>query len=288
MDRQVNTVRGDLDDLELLIRALNEYEVDTVFHLGAQTIVGTAVRSPLSTFEANIRGTWNLLEAIRLCPKLVSRVIVASSDKAYGAHGNLAYTEETPLQGTAPYDVSKSCADLIAQSYFKTFAMPIVITRCANLFGGGDLNFNRLIPGTIRSGLLGERPIIRSDGTPVRDYLFVRDAVAAYILLAEQFEYRSVTGEAFNFGLQTPMTVREVVQRVLEATGSDLEPVIVNEVRHEIPTQYMDCTKARDTLGWSPSIMFADGLRETVNWYRSWLNHEPVPQASEHIASTQR
>jgi CDP-glucose 4,6-dehydratase len=264
----VNVVRGELEDLTTALRALNEYEVETVFHLGAQTIVGTAARSPLSTFESNVRGTWTLLEACRLCPRTVRRVIVASSDKAYGEHETLPYRESAPLQGRFPYDVSKSCADLISLSYFHTYRLPVAVTRCGNLYGGGDLNFNRLIPGTIRSALWGERPVIRSDGTFVRDYFYVRDAVAAYMALAERLPEPMLVGEAFNFGTETPMSVRECVDRVLEAMGrSDLEPVILAEARHEIQRQYLDCTKARERLSWRPQYAFEAAVRETVSWY---------------------
>lgn len=265
-------VRGDLEDLDVVVRALNEYEVDSVFHLGAQAIVGTAVRHPLSTFESNVRGTWTLLEAVRQCPRLVQRVVVASSDKAYGEQPVLPYTEEMPLQGRFPYDVSKSCSDLIALSYFHTWRTPLAVTRCGNLFGGGDLNFNRLIPGTIRSVLRGEAPVVRSDGTFVRDYVYVRDAVAAYLLLAERLPAEGVTGEAFNFGPQEPLSVLEVVNRILAAMGrSDLVPVILNQATHEIPRQYLDCAKATARLGWAPTHSFEEGLRETIAWYREHL-----------------
>ncbi|MEP6999828.1 MAG: NAD-dependent epimerase/dehydratase family protein, partial [bacterium] len=213
-------VHGELENYETLLRALNEYEIDTVFHLGAQTIVGTASRSAMSTFESNIRGTWCLLEAAKQCSKRIQRIVVASSDKAYGSHEVLPYTEDAPLQGRFPYDVSKSCTDLISFSYWHTYHVPIAVTRCGNLFGAGDLNFNRLIPGTIRSALLGERPIIRSDGTFVRDYFYVRDAVAAYLLLAERMPGDGITGEAFNFGTETPLTVLEVADRVLAAMNA--------------------------------------------------------------------
>ena len=269
---RVNWVRGDLEDLAVVLRALNEYEIDTVFHLGAQTIVGTASRSPLSTFEANVRGTWNLLEACRICPRLIERVIVASSDKAYGAHENLPYTEDAPLQGRFPYDVSKSCADLISFSYHATYATPLAVTRCGNLFGGGDLNFNRLIPGTIRSALLGERPIIRSDGTFVRDYFFVRDAAEAYLQLAERMPGDAFVGKAFNFGTETPLSVKQLVARILELMDrTDLEPVILNQATHEIPAQYLDCTRARSLMGWEPRFTLEDGLRETIAWYDAFL-----------------
>jgi CDP-glucose 4,6-dehydratase len=265
-------VRGELEDYFTVLRALNEHEIDSVFHIGAQTIVGTAARSALSTFEANIRGTWNLLEAVKACPKLVRRVVVASSDKAYGAHDVLPYTEDAPLQGRFPYDVSKSCTDLISFSYVHTYGVPVTVTRCGNLYGAGDLNFNRLIPGTIRSVLKGERPIVRSDGTFVRDYFYVKDAVEAYLALAERVPGDGFTGEAFNFGTETPLSVIEVVDRILAAMGrTDLAPVVLAEATHEIPKQYLDCTKARTRLGWTPRRTFEEGLRETVAWYRAWL-----------------
>jgi CDP-glucose 4,6-dehydratase len=272
-------VHGELENYETLLRALNEYEIDTVFHLGAQTIVGTASRSAMSTFESNIRGTWCLLEAAKQCGKRIQRIVVASSDKAYGSHEVLPYTEDAPLQGRFPYDVSKSCTDLISFSYWHTYHVPIAVTRCGNLFGAGDLNFNRLIPGTIRSALLGERPIIRSDGTFVRDYFYVRDAVAAYLLLAERMPGAGITGEAFNFGTETPLTVLEVADRVLAAmNASHLEPVILSEATHEIPNQYLDCTKARARMHWQPSFTFDDGLLETVAWYEQWLAARRSPQ----------
>jgi CDP-glucose 4,6-dehydratase len=262
----INIVRGELEDHDLLTRVLNEYEIDTVFHLGAQTIVGTASRSALSTFESNVRGTWNLLEACKTCSKLVKRVLVASSDKAYGAHEHLPYTEDMPLQGRFPYDVSKSCADLIALSYFNTYRLPVAITRCGNLFGGGDLNFNRLIPGTIRSILHDEAPIIRSDGTFIRDYFYVRDAVEAYLLLAERLP--EFAGQALNFGNETPLSVLEVVQQILEAMDAgSLRPLILNEASHEIPRQYLGCSKARQLLEWRPRFGMEQGLRETIEWY---------------------
>lgn len=272
LDR-VSVVRGGLEDRDLLVRALNEYEVETVLHLGAQTIVGTAARSPVSTFEANILGTWNVLEACRMCPKLIRRIVVASSDKAYGEHPTLPYTEEAPLIGRYPYDVSKSCADLISLSYWHTYRLPVAVTRCGNLFGGGDLNFNRLVPGTIRSALRGERPVIRSDGTFVRDYFYVRDAVEAYLQLAERMDDASFHGQAFNFGTETPMSVLEMVGAILGRLGQDaLEPVILNEATHEISRQYLDCRKARQWLGWRSAYGLATALDETIGWYRGWLD----------------
>ncbi len=269
---RANLVRGELEDLELLTRALNEYEIDSVFHLGAQTIVGTAKRSALSTFESNVRGTWNLLEACLACSSLIERIVVASSDKAYGDHEVLPYTEDAPLQGRFPYDASKSCTDLISLSYYHTFETPIAVTRCGNLFGGGDLNFNRLIPGTIRSALRGENPVIRSDGSFVRDYFYVRDAVESYLTLAQRLPEAGLVGEAFNFGNETPLTVLDVVERVLGFMGAEgLTPEVRGEASHEIRAQYLDCAKARERLDWAPSWDFEKALAETVPWYESWL-----------------
>lgn len=265
-------VRGELEDLTLLLRALNEHEVDSVFHLGAQTIVGTAARSPLSTFESNVRGTWLLLEACRLLDRRIERVIVASSDKAYGEHDRLPYTEDAPLIGRFPYDVSKSCADLIALSYFHSYGLPVAITRCGNLFGAGDLNFSRLIPGTIRAALKDEAPVIRSDGTFVRDYFYVRDAVDAYLALGERVPEPGFTGEAFNFGTETPVSVLALVHRILARMGREhLEPRILNEASREISRQFLDCTKAKERLSWGPRYSLDDALDETVEWYRGWM-----------------
>lgn len=281
LSARTNVVGGDLHDLALLVRAINEYEIDTVFHLGAQTIVGTASRSPISTFDSNIRGTWNLLEACRVNARLVRRVTVASSDKAYGAHEHLPYTEQTPLQGRFPYDVSKSCADLLALSYWHTYQTPVVVTRCGNLWGPGDLNYNRLIPGTIRSVLVDERPVIRSNGTFRRDYFFVRDAVEAYLTLAGRMAAQPIAGEAFNFGNERPYTVLEVVERILAFMGRpDLRPVILNEASGEIPNQYLDCTKARQMLEWKPRYTFEAGLTETVAWYRERLRGPSIASGS--------
>jgi CDP-glucose 4,6-dehydratase len=271
LDR-VNAVRGELEDAPLLLRALNEHEIETVLHLGAQTIVGTASRSAVSTFEANITGTWNLLEACRALPRQVRRVVVASSDKAYGEHPVLPYTEEAPLQGRFPYDVSKSCADLITFSYYHTYRLPVAVTRCGNLFGGGDLNFNRLIPGIIRSALQNEHPLVRSDGSFVRDYFYVRDAVNAYLSLAERMDDPAFHGQAFNFGTETPLSVLEVVRAVLvRMRKPDLAPIILNEASHEITRQYLDCAKARRMMDWHPAFTFEQGLDEAIAWYRDWL-----------------
>ncbi len=271
---KVNVVRGDLEEYAILVRALNEYNVQTVFHLGAQTIVGTAVRSPLSTFEGNISGTWNLLEACRQCSSIIQNIVIASSDKAYGAHKNLPYKEDTPLQGRAPYDVSKSCTDLIALSYYHTYQLPIAITRCGNLYGGGDLNFNRLIPGTILSALKNEPPVIRSDGQYTRDYFYVLDAVFAYLSLAEKMSNQLFVGRAFNFGNGVPLTVMEVVNHLLKLMDkSTLSAVVLNEATHEIREQYLDCTDANQLLGWNAKYSIEQGLEETIKWYKNWIGN---------------
>ncbi len=263
-------VRGAVEDLAAVERAINEYEVDTVVHLAAQTIVTIANRNSVSTFETNIRGTWTVLEACRRCPT-VRAVVVASSDKAYGAQSALPYEETAPLLGRFPYDVSKSCADLLAQSYAATFGLPLAITRCGNFFGGGDLNFSRIVPGTILAALRGERPVIRSDGTYVRDYLYVRDGAQACLLLAERLAGGGLGGEAFNFSYEVQFTVRQMVDRVLALMGrQDLEPVILNEAQHEIPQQYLSARKAREVLGWRPAFGLDEGLREAAAWYRAY------------------
>jgi CDP-glucose 4,6-dehydratase len=269
---KVTIVRGQLEDYPLLERALNEHEIDAVFHCAAQAIVGTANRNPLSTWESNVRGTYNLLEACRRNAKLVTRVVVASSDKAYGDQPVLPYTEDSPLEGRFPYDCSKSCTDLITRSYFETYNVPACITRCGNLFGPGDLNWNRIVPGTIRSALRGERPIIRSDGKFVRDYVFVGDAVDAYLSTAAAIGRADITGEAFNFADQKPMTVIELCQLTLAAAGRpELEPVIQGQASHEIRAQFLDSTRARTRLDWSPKFGVQDGLARTVGWYRQHL-----------------
>jgi len=273
---RVRSVRGDVRDQALLERVLGEYEVDTVFHLAAQTIVGVAQRNPVSTFETNIQGTWALLEACRRSP-LVKSIVVASSDKAYGDQERLPYDESTPLQGEHPYDVSKSCADLIARTYAVSYGLPVAITRCGNFYGGGDLNWNRLVPGTIRSVLRGERPAIRSDGTLVRDYFYVEDGVGANMCLAEALRTRpELAGEAFNFSNELQVTVLELVGRILSHMGSPLEPVVRNEASHEIKHQYLSAAKARRMLDWAPDFELDAGLDRTVAWYRDFLApHDP-------------
>ena len=281
LQNKVTVVRGEIENFSLIERTLNEYEVDTVFHLAAQTIVGTANRNPLATFKANIEGTWNILEAARIHQKKVRRVLIASSDKAYGNLEGNAYDETFPLAGEHPYDVSKSCADLISHSYFKTYDLPVAITRCGNFFGPGDLNFNRLIPGTIRDILQGKRPIIRSNGQFIRDYIYAVDGAQAYIALAnamidtEQAGKKQVhfAGEAFNFSYGLKLSATEVVNTLLKMLDrADLKPLILNEATNEIPVQSLDSAKAKRLLGWSPNFGFEEGLRLTLHWYKQFFN----------------
>ncbi|UUI85096.1 GDP-mannose 4,6-dehydratase [Bacillus halotolerans] len=268
--KKMNIVQGALEDLPVIERALGEYEIDTVFHLAAQAIVGVANRNPVSTFEANILGTWNVLEACRKHP-LIKRVIVASSDKAYGDQENLPYDEDMPLQGKHPYDVSKSCADLISHTYFHTYCLPVCITRCGNLYGGGDLNFNRIIPQTIQLVLNGEAPEIRSDGTFVRDYFYIEDAVQAYLLLAEKMEEHNLAGEAFNFSNEIQLTVLELVEKILKKMNSNLKPKVLNQGSNEIKHQYLSAEKARKLLNWTPAYTIDEGLEKTIAWYTEFF-----------------
>ncbi|KAF1679097.1 sugar dehydratase [Bacillus sp. SKDU12] len=268
--KKMNIVRGSLEDMAVMERALGEYEIDTVFHLAAQAIVGVANRNPISTFEANILGTWNILEACRKHP-LIKRVIVASSDKAYGDQENLPYDENMPLQGKHPYDVSKSCADLISHTYFHTYGLPVCITRCGNLYGGGDLNFNRIIPQTIQLVLNGEAPEIRSDGTFVRDYFYIEDAVQAYLLLAEKMEENNLAGEAFNFSNEIQLTVLELVEKIMKKMNSNLKPKVLNQGSNEIKHQYLSAEKARKLLNWTPAYTIDEGLEKTIEWYTEFF-----------------
>ncbi|MEJ5311076.1 MAG: NAD-dependent epimerase/dehydratase family protein [Anaerolineae bacterium] len=271
---RIRIARGDVTDYATMERVLNEYEIDAVFHLAAQTIVGIANRAPLSTFETNIRGTWTMLEAARRSPT-VKRILVASSDKAYGTQPILPYTEDMPLHGEHPYDVSKSAADLLAQTYAKTYDMPIAITRCANLYGGGDLNWNRLVPGTIRSALQGQAPIIRSDGTFVRDYLYVRDAVRAYMMLAQALDRPEIRGQAFNCSTDEPVSVLEMTRLILRLSPHPrLEPIVLNEVKNEIKDQYLNSAKLHEALGWQPAWSREAAMVETMAWYAQYLGYK--------------
>ncbi len=269
---RVAVVRGAVEDQPVVERLLGEYEVRTVLHLAAQSQVGVANRNPVATYEANIAGTWSLLEAVRRSP-MVEQVVTASSDKAYGAQPKLPYDEDMPLLAVNPYDVSKACGDLLSTSYHRTFGVPVCITRCGNFFGPGDHNWERLVPGTIRSLLRGERPLIRSDGTMVRDYLYVVDGALAYLRLVEAMAADpAVLGEAFNFSSETPLTVLELVSALQAAAGTDLEPDIRATASHEIDRQYLSAAKAREVLGWEPTVTVEDALADTVDWYRNYLS----------------
>ncbi|KKQ33179.1 MAG: hypothetical protein US49_C0002G0074 [candidate division TM6 bacterium GW2011_GWF2_37_49] len=276
LDKKTNVILGDLLDFSLLQRVLNEFDINTVFHLGAQAIVGIANRSPISTFRSNIEGSWNLLEACRLSP-WVKKIVVASSDKAYGAQEKLPYKEDAPMQGRHPYDVSKSCTDLLAQSYFHTYQLPVCVTRCGNFFGGGDLHLNRIIPGTIKSVLQEQRPIIRSNGLFIRDYIYVKDVVDAYLTLAEKMDDSSIVGQCFNFSTDQPFNVIQIVELILDVMGcKHLNPIIQNQASNEIPEQHLCSEKARNILGWRAKYGVCAGLGETVEWYKKFLSNQSV------------
>jgi CDP-glucose 4,6-dehydratase len=270
---RVAVVSGALEHYDTVERAVNGHDVDTVVHLGAQTIVGTAHRSPRATFETNVAGTWNVLEACRVHHELVRRVVVASSDKAYGEHTELPYTEGMRLDARYPYEVSKACADLVAQSYAHTYGTPVAIARCGNIYGPGDLNWSRIVPGTIRSLLRGEQPIIRSDGSFLRDYLHVDDVVDGLLLLADGTSTDGVAGEAFNFSDESPRTVMEMYTAVCKAVGAgEVEPEVLDVALGEIKDQYLDAAKAHEVLGWHAQVALDDGLARTVAWYRDLLS----------------
>jgi CDP-glucose 4,6-dehydratase len=267
----MTVVKGEVEDYFLIERIMNEYEIEIVFHLAAQTIVGISNTSPMSTFKSNIEGTWNVLEAARRV-KRIKGVIVASSDKAYGEQDKLPYYEDAPLKGYFPYDVSKSCADLISRMYFKTYNLPVCIVRCGNFYGGGDLNFNRIVPGTIRDLLNNKRPVIRSDGKYIRDYIYIKDAVNAYMLLAQKMWEKNILGEAFNFSYGEPVTVIKLVDMILGIMEKkNLKPKILNQAMNEIRKQYLSSDKAKKILGWKPRYSLEEGLKETIEWYREYL-----------------
>ncbi len=269
---KMTSVKGDVTDYQLMERILAEYEIDTIFHLAAQTIVGIANRAPLSTFDTNIKGTWIILEAARRVPTVKS-TLVASSYHAYGQQAQLPYREDAPLLANHPYDVSKSSTDLIARAYSQSYGMSIAVTRCANLYGGGDLNWNRLVPGTVRSVLRQERPLIRSDGTFSRDYLFVEDAVAAYFAIAQEMHRPEICGQAFNFGMDRPITVLEMVETIIGVSDCPkIKPVILNKAKNEVPAQYLTSEKAHQLLDWQPQYNLEEGLRKTITWYRDFLS----------------
>jgi CDP-glucose 4,6-dehydratase len=264
-------VRGELQRYEDCARAINAHDIDIVFHLGAQTLVGTALRDPLETFESNIRGTYNLLDAARRFKDLLRAVIVASSDKAYGDSDVLPYTESMPLAGRHPYDVSKSCTDMLATCYAESYGLPLAIARCGNIYGSGDLNWSRIVPGTIRSLLAGQRPVLRSDGKSIRDYIYVADVVGAYLALAENMDNAAVRGEAFNFSPETKVDVFEIVRTISTLLESDLEPIVLGTATHEIKDQTLDARKARTVLDWQPYWTLESGLQATIPWYRDVL-----------------
>ncbi|OLS34738.1 NAD-dependent epimerase/dehydratase family protein [Bacillus sp. MRMR6] len=268
--KQMNFIVGSLDDRQLLIETIQNHHIDTVFHLAAQADVGTANKNPVVTFETNIRGTWNVLEACR--QNKVNRVIVTSSEKAYGDQAPPPYKETHPLQGRSPYDVSKSCADLITNMYYHTYQLGVCIVRCGNLFGGGDFNFNRIIPQTIQSISQNKAPVIRGDGTSIRDFLYIDDAVKAHLLVAEKIENLQLEGEAFNFSYEVPHTILEVVRHLLNIMNSDLQPIILNEAVSETKRQLMSSKKARDLLGWKPTYDLIAGLESTINWYQRYYS----------------
>jgi CDP-glucose 4,6-dehydratase len=268
---EMNIVRGDINDFQTMERIINEYEIEVVFHLAAQTIVETANRNPLSTFESNIKGTWNILEACRRV-STVKKIIIASSDKAYGDQPVLPYYEDMPLQGTHPYDVSKSCADLIAKTYHTTYGTPVCITRCGNFYGGGDLNFNRLVPGTIRTLLNGEPPVIRSDGSYIRDYFYVEDGVHAYLHLAEKMDDENILGEAFNFSNELQISVLEMVKKIISLMDKEnIEPRVLNTATNEIIHQSLSAKKARKMLNWAPAHTLDEALERTIEWYMKFF-----------------
>jgi CDP-glucose 4,6-dehydratase len=268
----ISVVNGDLRNYKDVSRAVFINECTDVFHLGAQTIVGTALQDPISTFESNIQGTWNVLEAVRQSNGVVKSVVVASSDKAYGSSDQLPYLENFPLHGDGPYDVSKSCTDLIAQSYGSTYGVPATIARCGNIYGGGDLNWSRIVPGTIRDLLNNERPVLRSDGTFVRDYVHVDDVVSAYLTLAEVSQLKNLNGEAFNFSTDEPLSVLDLYREIsIAVTDKYIDPEIKNTAKSEIKDQHLNSSKAQSILGWKSSIDLQSGLEKTLNWYKTYL-----------------
>ncbi|MEK6809720.1 MAG: SDR family NAD(P)-dependent oxidoreductase [Nanoarchaeota archaeon] len=266
---KVITIKGDVADYHLIKRILNEHSISFCFHLAAQAIVGIANRSPLSTFETNIKGTWTLLEAIReVNNPHFQGIIVASTDKAYGVHEQLPYTEESELKGLYPYDASKVCADVLARCYAVAYNMPVAVTRKANVYGGGDLNLSRIVPDAIRCLVQGQELLIRSDGTPERDYLYIKDAVAGYIILAENMNKPEVRGQAFNFSSGKPVSVLQLVNVIAKTYGVDIQPKILGQAKNEIDRQFLANGKAKAVLGWAPQYSLDDGMKETVEWYK--------------------
>ena len=265
---KVNIIHGDLVNFHDCERTINEYDVEFIFHIAAQAIVGPANRSPLSTFESNIKGTWNILEACRLS-KTAKGLIVASSDKAYLQQKKLPYTEESPLNGYYPYDASKACAEILARCYYMTYNIPLAITRNANTYGPADMNMSRIIPDVITTVLRGEQPVIRSDGTPERDYMYVKDAVSAYLTLAENLHRKEIVGQAFNFGTSKPISVIELYSKIIKLMGKSVKPKILGEAKNEIDRQYLAIGKVKKILKWQPKYTIDQGLKETIEWYKN-------------------
>lgn len=273
LDKKVIIVKADLEDYFSIERTINEYQPESIIHLGAQTIVGTANCSPIGTFNSNIKGTWNLLEAARVHDKFIKSIVIASSDKAYGEQEKLPYTEESPLNATNPYDASKACTDILARSYAVTYSIPLSISRCGNFFGGGDLNFSRLVPGTIKSAIFNESPVLRSDGLYIRDYIYVLDAVNAYEVLAKQTEEKKFKGEAFNFSNEVQLTALDFTNKILEKMNKkNLKPIIKNQASGEIKAQHLSAKKARETLGWKSEWGIDKALDETIKWYKEYFS----------------
>lgn len=270
IDDKITKILGDIVDYDLVERVINKYSIDSVFHLAAQPIVGITNRSPRNTLKVNIEGSWNVFEAARVVG-CVERIVTASSDKAYGDQKELPYKEDSRLLASYPYDASKACADILARAYAKTYHLPVAITRCANVYGRADLHLNRIVPGTILWVLRGETPVIRSDGTLEREYMYVSDAVNAYLTLAENIDQKGLAGEAFNFGTGVPTTVLELFELIIKICGKNVKPKILDQVKNEIQSQYMDSGKAKKTLGWEAKVSLEDGIRRTVDWYREHL-----------------
>lgn len=266
---KINIIHGDLINYNDVERTINEYDVEFIFHIAAQAIVGPANRSPLSTFESNIKGTWNILEACRLS-KTIKGLIVASSDKAYGQQKKLPYTEDSPLNGYYPYDASKACAEILAKCYYTAYNLPLAITRNANTYGPADMNMSRIIPDVITTILRGEQPVIRSDGTPERDYMYIKDAVSAYLTLAENLHRKDVAGQAFNFGTGKPISVIDLYNKIIKLMGKNTKPKILGQAKNEIDRQYLAIDKVKKILKWQPKYDLDAGLKETIEWYTDW------------------
>ena len=269
---QTSVINGDLADIPACEKAISSSNCEYIFHLGAQTIVGEAMQDPVRTFRSNIQGTWNLLDSIRNSKTPIKSVVVASSDKAYGTANTLPYKEDFPLHGDGPYDVSKTCTDLLAQSYATTYGLPISVARCGNIYGGGDLNWSRIVPGTIKSLLMDETPILRSDGTFIRDYVHVDDIVEAYLFLAEQTEAKNIQGEAYNFSRDEPLSVLDIYREVCSVVvGKYVEPKILSTTTAEIKDQHLDSSKAREELGWKSTVTLEKGITKTFDWYLNYF-----------------